>query len=187
MDPIITPEQETANAATTSITCANLLKNASMIALLEDYAKHLLKTGKVDNKHDIQNQITELISFAMDQGDCTVAVLSHFKKWLANYQQTTYHQECIKFQSQFIEHVLVEELPELVDQETRSQFTEDEAKQYADLEAACVRYKQVVAAWTGKYTSTIMHVSIEFVNKYRKFFDDEFVTKLTKGREDSNI
>lgn len=158
-----------------------VVKEAAVIAMLEDYARYLMKHQKVTSTAECKEKLGQIITLAMDRGEASQDTLAHLDRWLA---KQTVHTEltCLSHHvEKFLAHALTEELCEILDDAK----VEDETA-YAEFRQVNELRKQYEAAATsliGKYGEQLKSMAYQFLTNYKSAFDPEFVAKIDQAAQ----
>ena len=161
----------------TSATLNVVLKEAAIVALLEDYCKFLLKHKHVETMEDCRETVGAVLSAAMDSGEVSQNMLSHLERWLSKQTVHTDLTCCVHHIKKYMCHALGEEMEEVI-QELGATGPEFEVfKKANDARRA---YEEAMGQLIAEYGNQVKEISFNFVANYSKLFNAEFVAKIEK-------
>ena len=143
------------------------LRDAAIIALLEDYGKFLMKKGLVADVEAVKAKLGEICSPAIDRGIITQAIIDHvfgnIEKNMPKYTADKADKCCKKF----LKHALVEEMAEVADMNT----LDPDFQKAIDLYNQCKAATEVLIE---KYGNNIKAHACAFYNEFKNLFDPAF-------------
>ena len=150
---------------------------SAIVGIMVDYAKFLLKNGKVDSREQAITKVSEIISASMDRGECSTATLEKVKVILEQCPVKTNHMEC----RCHFDHVLEKILVKGVGGGNVFGFTEAEQDEFKMAAEAVAAAKAKCDALVAKYKADLAAIVINYVNQYEKAFDADFVKCYTEA------
>ena len=158
--------------ANVSVDLGNAIEHASIVGLMKQYAKYLLKNNIVTSKEEAKQKIGEVLSPALDRGVITQSVLMCVCTWIDNECCASEAQHDARRNAKFICKALCEDLPGMASGDMPA-LIQKAAALKAELKQLCV---QIEAAYGANIKSCVQSFIAEFGN----LMDQGFVQKCSK-------
>ena len=160
---------------------AQAVQESTIVALLEDYGRYLLKHGGVTTMEECKEKIGVVLTAAMNQGVATQNTLQHIERWFSKRTVNTELTCCCKRVEKFFAHALVEEMGEVLEE---LQLTADpSASEFMETYKAYQDLKQKLNLLITKHGELVKAQAATFVNSYKNLFDPGFVQKIEQAQK----
>ena len=168
-------------ATTLSAAIAQAIQESTIVALLEDYGRYLLKHGGVTTMDECKEKIGVVLTAAIDQGIATQNTLQHLERWLSKRTVNTELTCCCKRIEKFFAHALVEEMGEVLEE---LQLTADpSAAEFMEAYKVYQDLHQRTNMLITKYGDQVKAQAAAFVSSYKQLFDPGFVQKIEQAQQ----
>jgi len=168
-------EQPAENITAISERLDTFIKEATILTILEYYGIYLIRDKSVPIT-DATITIEKLISAVHERGDVDVSAIKHIKDYLADYRVDTKLRLQEREKNKFVEHVLVEEFGELVD-ESVSVGGED-FKEFATIITMQKQLDASIDKLIAKYKQYSIKHRDAFMDSYKSLFEADFLDCL---------
>ena len=167
-------------ATTPSAPIAQAIQESTIVALLEDYGRYLLKHGGVTTIDECKSKIGTILTAAMDQGLATQNTLQHIERWLSKRTVNTELTCCCKRVEKYLSHALIEEMGEVLEE---LQLTADpSASEFMEAYKVYQDLQQRTNMLITKYGEQVKAQAASFVQSYKNLFDPGFVQKIEQAQ-----
>lgn len=143
------------------------LRDAAIIALLEDYGKFLMKKGIVEGADAAKAKVGEVCSPAIDRGIITQAVIDHVFSNIEKHAVKFSADKNDKCCKKFLKHALIEEMAEVMDVNSIDPDFQKAIELHNQLKAACDEL-------AAKYGDVVKGHACSFYNEFKNLFDPSF-------------
>ena len=167
-------------AAQPSLPVTQAIQESAIVALLEDYGRYLLKHNIVTTMEECRSKIGQIISAAMDTGDATQNTLTHLERWLSKRTVNTDLTCCCKRIEKYLDHALVEEMGEVLEELNLS--GDPSAAEFVEAYKVYQDLKQKTNVLISKYGNLVKGQAAAFVGRYKQLFDPGFVEKIQEAQ-----
>jgi len=163
---------------TMSAALSAYFSNKLKVQLLQEYAEYLAENGLVDSKKECFKQVAPIISAAMDNGELTISSMEVLKNYIEN--EVSIKSKALKQASERDELALdcLKDVLKDTNPDNIQNINTQEAElltRFRDIHKA---YDEIKKALMKKY-SEYAHITITtFIDKYRKFFNTQFLQKI---------
>ena len=173
--PIPSDNQETIPAAITD-GVNGCIKEATILTIFENYGIFLIKEQEKPVDEALA-EIEKMISIVYERGDVSVSALKHISEYLNNYKVDTRLRLDEKAKAEFFDHVLIEEMGEIL----RDSNTEtSDCKEFAELALLEEKLNNAKCALISRYRVYVEKCCNEFISSYKNLFNNEFLEKFER-------
>lgn len=157
--------------AEVSVSLGSAIDNATVVGLMKQYAKYLIKNNIVADKEAAKQKIGEVLSPALDRGVVTQAIVSCVCNWIDNECCVNEQQDCARRNAKFICKALCEDLPAMAADDMPDMIKRAAALK-AELKQLCV---QIDATYGANIKSSVQ----KFIAEFGNLMDPTFVQKCS--------
>lgn len=159
-------------AATVSVDLGNAIDHASIVGLMKQYTKYLLKNNIVASKEEAKQKVGEVLSPALDRGVITQSVLSCVCNWIDTECCGSELQHNVRRNAKFICKALCEDLPQIASNDMPD-IIQKAAALKAELKQLCI---QIESAYGANIKASVD----KFIAEFGNLMDAGFVQKCSK-------
>lgn len=150
------------------------LKEATILVIFEHYGIYLIRDKEMPVT-DVIKQIEEKISIVYERGDVGVSAIKHIKEYLESYKVDTKLRLIQKAKAEFFDHVLVEEMGELMNARN---MEVNGCKDFIELQTLEQRFHEAKNKIMMKYKPHVEKYRKDFMESYKNIFCEEFVDQF---------
>lgn len=157
--------------ANVSVGLGNAMDHATIVGLMKQYAKYLLKNNIVADKEAVKQKIGEVLSPALDRGVVTQSIVSCVCNWIDNDCCASDSQHEARRNAKFICKALCEDLPTMA-ADDMPEIIKRAAALKQELKDLCIKIE-------AEYGSNIKCSIQKFMSEFGNLMDPGFVQKCS--------
>lgn len=147
------------------------IKEATILTVFEFYVVYLITEEELAVA-DALAKIEKPISIVHERGDIDVATIKHIKEYLEKYRVGTRMRLRRKANAKFLEHVLINEMGEML---TERNIEFKDCKEFSAVHKLEKALAEAKCQLISKYKRYVMQYRKEFMDSYSELFSKDFV------------
>jgi|BioPla2DNA2_1021312.scaffolds.fasta_scaffold24791_2 hypothetical protein len=174
--PTVEPAEDVQEAIPAALSegIGGCLKEATILVVFEHYGIYLIRDKEM-SVTDVIKQIEEKISIVYERGDVGVSAIKHIKEYLESYKVDTKLRLIQKAKAEFFDHVLVEEMGELMNARN---MEVNGCKDFIELQTLERKFHEAKNKIMMKYKPHVEKYRKDFMESYKNIFCEEFVDQF---------